>query len=59
MASIWRQNGVYNDGVFWTCALKKWGQVFMRVTEAWVRVLYIYTGGNAGEVYVYIKVRIY
>ena len=26
MASIWRI-----DGVFWTCALKKWGQVFTRV----------------------------
>ena len=26
MASKWR-----TDGVFWTCALKKWGQVFTRV----------------------------
>ena len=26
MASKWRI-----DGVFWTCALKKWGQVFTRV----------------------------
>ena len=26
MASKW-----YIDGVFWTCALKKWGQVFTRV----------------------------
>ena len=26
MASIWRI-----DGVFWTCALKKWGQVFTKV----------------------------